>query len=167
MHIPEQLDQATTQALFKQLKVVISQYKLSSEQDLVNEWAEALQVDPLLCAAALLHIQHTKTLSKPSIASESLKSRKSMQNRLVRYRLDVGSQHQVTHEQIQLLLVQESGVEYKRIGRIDMRDTHTMVDLPEGMPADIFQLLFEATLADRKLAIKRVKPNRRFRPKDR
>lgn len=167
MHIPEQLHEAMTHEVFKRLKTVIAQHDLSSEQELVNQWADALEVDPVLCAAALLHIQQNKIPAKPHIASESLKPRKSTQNRLVRYRLDVGSQHQVTHEQIQLLLVQESGVDHKRIGRIDMRDTHTMVDLPEGMPADIFQILFEATLAERKLAIKRVKPNRRFRPKDR
>jgi hypothetical protein len=33
------------------------------------------------------------------------------------------------------------------------------------MPADIFQLLSEATVADRKLALKRVKSNRR-RPRE-
>ena len=167
MHIPEQPHETNDHELFKKLKAVIAQEKLSAEHAQISQWADALQVDPLVCAAALLHIQHHKTPLKPNIASESLKPRKSAQNRSVRYRLDVGSQHQVTHEQIQLLLVQESGVEHKRIGRIDMRDTHTMVDLPEGMPADIFQILFEAILADRKLAIKRVKPNRRFRPKDR
>ena len=167
MHIPEHLHEANDFDLFKKLKAIIAQEKLSAEHAQVSQWIDVLQVDPLVCAAALLYLQLHKPDLKPNSASESLKPRRYAQNRSVRYRLDVGSQHQVTQEQIQLLLVQESGVEHKRIGRIDMRDTHTMVDLPEGMPADIFQILFEATLADRKLAIKRVKPNRRFRPKDR
>ena len=167
MLIPEPLHEATTHEVFKRLKTVIAQQDLSAETEWVKQWTDALHVDPVLCAAALWHIQQNKTPAKSPVANESVKSRKSTQNRLVRYRLDVGSQHQVTREQIQLLLVQESGVEQKRIGRIDMRDSHTMVDLPEGMPADVFQILFEATLADRKLAIKRMKPNRRFRPKDR
>ncbi len=166
MAMPEQLD-ATIEELLKQLKTVFERHKLDTERDLVMQLADALQVDPVSCAAALLHLQQNKKPFKPNRSNESIKPRKSVQNRLVRYRLDVGSQHQVTHEQIQLLLVEESGVEHNRIGRIDMRDTHTIVDLPEGMPADIFQILFDATLADRKLAIKRVKPNRRFRPKDR
>lgn len=167
MLIPEPLHEATTHEVFKRLKTVIAQQDLSAETEWVKQWTDALHVDPVLCAAALWHIQQNKPPAKSPVANESVKSRKSTQNRLVRYRLDVGSQHQVTREQIQLLLVQESGVEQKRIGRIDMRDSHTMVDLPEGMPADVFQILFEATLADRKLAIKRMKPNRRFRPKDR
>jgi ATP-dependent RNA helicase DeaD len=167
MQLPELLPEATTHEVFKRLKTVIAQQDLSIETAWVKQWADALHVDPVLCAAALWHIQQNKTPAKPQLASQNLKSRQSTPNRLVRYRLDVGSQHQVTREQIQLLLVQESGVEQKRIGRIDLRDTHTLVDLPEGMPADIFQILFEATLADRKLAIKRMKPNRRFRPKDR
>ena len=94
------------------------------------------------------------------------RTQRTQRQRLVRYRLDVGSQHQITREQLQNVLVQESGVDRKRIGRIDMRDTHTLVELPEGMPADIFQILFETTLAGRQLAIKRIKPNRRFKPKE-
>jgi ATP-dependent RNA helicase DeaD len=59
------------------------------------------------------------------------------------------------------VLVEESGVDRKRIGKIDIRHNYTLVELPDGMPADIFQLLSDASIADRRLAIKRVKPNRR------
>jgi ATP-dependent RNA helicase DeaD len=75
--------------------------------------------------------------------------------------LNVGSQHRVLKEQIQAVLIEESGVDKKRIGKIDIRPSYTLVELPEGMPADIFQLLSEATVCERKLGIKRMKPNRR------
>lgn len=167
MHTPEQAHDANSYELFKQLKSVIAQNPLHTEQSLINKWAESLAVDPLICAAALLNLQQKTAVTVTSKLNEGARNRKQSQFRLVRYRLDVGIQHQVSPEQLKSLLVQESGVEHARIGRMDMRDTHTLVDLPEGMPADIFQILYEATLADRKLAIKRVKPNRRFKPKDR
>ena len=81
--------------------------------------------------------------------------------RNVRYRLDVGTQHQITEEQLLTVLIEESGVDRKRISRVNMREAYTLVDLPDGMPADIFQLLREATVGGRQLKIKRVKSNRR------
>jgi hypothetical protein len=79
----------------------------------------------------------------------------------VRYRLDVGSQHQIDQEQLLEVLIEESGVDRKRIAKLDIRDTYTLVDLPDGMPADIFQLLSEATVNGYLLSIKRVKPIRK------
>jgi hypothetical protein len=118
-------------------------------------------------AAALLFVYKpdgdTLNNSAQTVNTNNLRSRTTF--RSVRYRLDVGSQHNVCKEQIQAVLIEESGVDKKRIGRIDIRHNYTLVELPDGMPADIFQLLSEATVADRKLALKRVKSNRR-RPRE-
>jgi hypothetical protein len=52
---------------------------------------------------------------------------------------------------------------------LEVRSHFSLVDLPEGMPGDIFQLLYDAELNGQKLEIKRVKSSRlgRKRPKSR
>lgn len=156
------------QLVFSRIQALIKHNPLRAEQALIQTWSQHLNIDPVVCAAALLNMQQPELMHQQvlEIDHSVIRSQRSHRQRLVRYRLDVGSQHQITREQLQNVLVQESGVDRKRIGRIDMRDTHTLVELPEGMPADIFQILFETTLAGRQLAIKRIKPNRRFKPKE-
>lgn len=146
--------------LEKRLKQALTMQAPALPRDQVRNLADRLGVDVLDCAAALLLLcQPQDKLIKPAKKISAAPVRQS--HRSVRYRLDVGSQHHVGQEQIKTLLVEESGVDKKRIGRIDIRPDHTLVELPDGMPADIFQLLSEATLANRRLAIKRVKPGRR------
>lgn len=147
-------------ALERSLRQTIAQHDLASRRELIECLAAKLNVSILDCAAALLYLK--SPMSSPSINTESkIDHRPKTNYRFVRYRLDAGSQHHVNKEQIQAILVEESGVDKKRIGRIDIRHSYTLVELPDGMPADIFQLLTEAMIGDRKLAIKRVKPNRR------
>ena len=84
----------------------------------------------------------------------------------VRYRLDVGRKHQASLDEIENVLVEVSGVDRKRIGRLDIRNYYTLVDLPDGMPADIFQLLSETEIQRQKLNIKRIKFQNRFHRKN-
>ncbi len=143
------------------LQQIIAGQHLAAQRELVQCLAARLNVGVLDCAAALLYLNQPQMHSpfKPVDVRNIEPVRTNY--RSVRYRLDVGSQHNVGKEQIQAVLIEESGVDKKRIGRIDIRQHYTLVELPEGMPADIFQILSEATLGERKLAIKRVKPNRR------
>ena len=84
------------------------------------------------------------------------------QQKLVRYRLDIGRKHQASVDEIRKVLVEVSGVDKKRIGNVDIRNFYTLVDLPDGMTADIFQLLSETEVNQQRLNIKRVKYQRRF-----
>lgn len=149
------------------LQHIINQRPLNQQRALLKALSAQLGVSVLDLAAALLLLYKPDAdiVNNPSqpVKTNHLRSRSVF--RSVRYRLDVGSQHHVSKEQIQAVLIEESGVDKKRIGRIDIRHNYTLVELPEGMPADIFQILSEATVADRKLALKRVKFNRR-RPRE-
>ena len=60
------------------------------------------------------------------------------------YRIDVGHQHGVQPGNIVGAIANEADLEARFIGRIDIRDDFTLVDLPDGMPADLL-----AALADR------------------
>ncbi|MBK1721765.1 DEAD/DEAH box helicase [Thiocystis violacea] len=60
---------------------------------------------------------------------------------LVSYRIEVGHQHGVTPREIVGAIANESGLEGRYIGRIDIQNDHSVVDLPKGMPREIFQHL--------------------------
>jgi ATP-dependent RNA helicase DeaD len=53
-------------------------------------------------------------------------------------------------------IANESGIEGVHIGRVDIREDHSFVDLPEGMPKQIFKLLQKVLVAGRELRISAV-----------
>ena len=60
---------------------------------------------------------------------------------LTSYRIEVGHQHGVTPREIVGAIANESGLEGRHIGRIDIQYDHSIVDLPKGMPKEIFNHL--------------------------
>lgn len=77
--------------------------------------------------------------------------------KMVRYRLDVGSKHQVTSEELKKILIEESGVDKNNINNINIQGDYTLVELPDEMPQDIFLHLKSVEIKQHKLDIKRVK----------
>ncbi len=71
------------------------------------------------------------------------------------YRIAVGRDHGVEARNIVGAIANEAGVETRNIGRIAIRGDHSYVDLPKGMPADVFEHLKSVQIADRALAIVR------------
>jgi ATP-dependent RNA helicase DeaD len=53
-------------------------------------------------------------------------------------------------------IANEAGIEGVHIGRIDIREDHTFVDLPGGMPKPVFKLLQTVLVLGRELRISRV-----------
>jgi len=60
---------------------------------------------------------------------------------LVSYRIDVGRRDGVAPREIVGAIANEAGIEGRFIGRIDIGEDYSLVDLPEGMPHEIFQHL--------------------------
>ena len=151
--------------LKNKLKTILNQEDLKLHQELITHLSVELGVSILDCAAALSFLnQHDKsqdTVKKRTDLAKTIPKAKS-----VRYRLDIGQKHQVSLDEIKNVLVEVSGVDKIRIGRLDIRSHYTLVDLPDGMPADIFQLLSETELHRQKLNIKRVKFQNRFHRKN-
>lgn len=83
--------------------------------------------------------------------------------KMVRYRLDVGSKHQVTQEELRKILIEESGVDKNNINNINIQSDYTLVELPDEMPQDIFLHLKSVEIKQRKLDIKRVKARNKKR----
>jgi ATP-dependent RNA helicase DeaD len=72
------------------------------------------------------------------------------------FRIEVGSVHGIKPGNIVGAIANEAGIEGVHIGRVDIREDHSYVDLPEGMPKEIFKQLQKVRVAGRELRISRV-----------
>jgi ATP-dependent RNA helicase DeaD len=72
---------------------------------------------------------------------------------MVRYRLEVGREHGVQPKHIVGAIANEAGVEGKYIDNIDIHDEFSTVDLPEGMPSELFHHLKTVWVCNRQLAL--------------
>ena len=116
-----------------------------------------LNINSADCAAALLYLlQSGKTINEVA-HPPVLMIIKPQQIKMVRYRLAIGSKHQLNLELLKQVLVEESGVDKNNINNISIRDQYTLVDLPDEMPLDIFQHLKTVEINQQKLDIRRVK----------
>jgi ATP-dependent RNA helicase DeaD len=73
------------------------------------------------------------------------------------YRIEVGHDHDVQPGNIVGAIANEAGLDSKNIGRIDIHDDYSLIDLPEGMPKEVFTDLKKTWVSGQKLNITRVK----------
>jgi ATP-dependent RNA helicase DeaD len=71
------------------------------------------------------------------------------------YRIEVGRAHGVQPGNIMGAIANEAGLDGKFIGRIVLRDDHSFVDLPAGMPKEMFRQLQKVRVAGQQLQISR------------
>jgi ATP-dependent RNA helicase DeaD len=72
------------------------------------------------------------------------------------FRVEVGSVHGIKPGHIVGAIANEAGIEGTHIGRVDIREDYSYVDLPEGMPKPIFKELQKVRVVGRELRISRV-----------
>ena len=70
-----------------------------------------------------------------------------------RYRVEVGHNDKVKPGNLVGAIANEGGLDSEHIGRIDIHDDYSTIDLPEGMPKDIFQDLQKTRVAGRPLRL--------------
>jgi ATP-dependent RNA helicase DeaD len=90
---------------------------------------------------------------KPRARPEA--SRSYADSEMETYRIEVGRAHGVEPGNIMGAIANEAGLEGKFIGRIVIREEHSFVDLPSGMPKEIFRDLQKVRVAGQKLQISR------------
>jgi ATP-dependent RNA helicase DeaD len=71
------------------------------------------------------------------------------------YRIEVGREHGVQPKNIVGAIANESGLPSRLIGRINLLDTHSTVDLPDDLSADIVQRLKRTWVCQQQLNIVR------------
>jgi ATP-dependent RNA helicase DeaD len=82
------------------------------------------------------------------------------------YRIEVGHNHDVQPGNIVGAIANEAGFDSKFIGRINIYDDYSLVDLPEGMPKEVFNLLKNVWVSGQKLKISRLNKERKTRDSD-
>jgi ATP-dependent RNA helicase DeaD len=71
------------------------------------------------------------------------------------FRIEVGHVHGVKPNNIVGAIANEAGIDSAYIGRIDIREDHSFIDLPTGMPKKIFKDLQKVWVSGRQLRISR------------
>ena len=87
-----------------------------------------------------------------------------------RFRIEVGHNHDVKPNNIVGAIANEAGLDSQHIGRINIYDDFSVIDLPEGMPKDVFSDLKKVWVAGKQLHISLLKKERKSRdssPRDR
>jgi ATP-dependent RNA helicase DeaD len=72
------------------------------------------------------------------------------------YRIEVGHQHGVKPANIVGAIANEAQMDSQHIGRIEIFDTHSLVDLPEGMPKETHRDLQKVWVAGQQLRLSRI-----------
>ncbi len=79
------------------------------------------------------------------------------ESHMERFRIEVGWRDRIKPGNIVGAIANEAGLNGKAIGRIQIFDTHSTVDLPKGMPEDVFQGLRQLRVMNKPLQISRFK----------
>ena len=72
------------------------------------------------------------------------------------YRIEVGHQHGVKPANIVGAIANEAQMDSQHIGRIEIFDDHSLVDLPEGMPNELYRELQKVWVAGQQLRLSKV-----------
>ena len=149
-----------------QLKNILSSTNLDAKREQIHMLCAELDIDSLTCASALLTLiagQDSLPVA-PALYTPSLTTSTVVTGiKMIRYRLDVGSKHQITVDQLKKLLIEESGVDKNNIHNIHIHSLYTLLELPDEMPPDIFLHLKAQEINQHKLDIRRVKTNNKRR----
>lgn len=150
--------------LKNRIQQILNSENLDTRRALISTIAAELGIDSLTCAAALTYLtQPIENKSTPvSFGNNKTGNQLPTKNtplgfKMVRYRLDVGSKHHITLEQLKKVLVDESGVDKNNINNVNIQNLYTLIELPDEMPPDIFLHLRSVEINQHKLDIRRVK----------
>lgn len=73
---------------------------------------------------------------------------------MVTYRIDVGHSHRIKPGNIVGAIANEAELDARHIGRVDIRDDYSLVDLPEGMPPELLSHLKKVRVGGQQLKMR-------------
>ncbi|PCJ31637.1 MAG: ATP-dependent RNA helicase [Gammaproteobacteria bacterium] len=179
----------------QQLSETIEAQDLAFFQEVISNYQDSHDADPLEIAAALTYLVQKSRPLKPVVHVRERPARaergdrndrgergsrrdRDNSNRSERaprrsnqsaphrsedgmqtYRVEVGRTHGVEVKNIVGAIANEAGIDSKDIGRINLQDSFSTIDLPEGMPKDLFQQLRKVWVCNKQLDISLVNNN--------
>ncbi|MGH1371755.1 MAG: DEAD/DEAH box helicase [Cellvibrionaceae bacterium] len=164
----------------QQITSTIEGQDLSFFREVIVNFSEETQAEPLDVAAALAYLaQLEKPLLQPKDIVEDRPQRerrdrndrnergdrndrgdrkrrdRANDSELETYRLEVGHKDNVKPGDIVGAIANEADIESNYIGHIKIRDGHTYVDLPKGMPNDLLQHLKKVRVRGQQINLSR------------
>lgn len=162
--------------LFKQILTdTLMQHDLSFFDEMLAGYSHDNDVAPEDIAAALAYLcqkkrplevkfsdlksrrEHTgnrnRHVGNERTRKEHRPGKKRNNMNMVRYRIAVGRKHEARPGDIVGAIANEAGLDSKHIGQINLYDEFSIVDLPEGMPKEIFKSLRGVYVRGQKLSI--------------
>lgn len=167
------VDRRVTQ--FKQaITDTIEAEDLGFYEALIQDYQQEHNLGLSEIAAALVFLQQRerplrpaagKKAEKPSVApgkkprrggskqAEQRAARQPMEPGMVRYRLEVGRAHGAQAKHIVGAIANEADLDSRHIGSLELFDTYSTVDLPEGMPKEVYKHLKKVWVCGRQLRL--------------
>lgn len=90
---------------------------------------------------------------RPERAEAPRKKREKPAEGLLQYRVEVGKAHNMEPGNLVGAIANEAGLDAQFIGRIEINDDHSFIELPEGMPKEIFRDLKKVWVSGQQLRI--------------
>ncbi len=154
-------------ANFKQgISDTLAAGELDFMQSLVEQYQQEHDVPALEIAAALARISigDQSLLLKPDKEKPPRPEAKPRQRKpqgrpakgMERFRIEVGHRHKVKPGNIVGAIANEAGLDAEHIGHIDIHTDFSLVDLPRGMPKEVFQDLSKTRVCGQRLDITRL-----------
>ena len=167
----------------QQLSETIESQDLAFFQTVINDYQQEHEADPLEVAAALAYLVQKSRPLKPVKHVEARPARRDRETRdnsgeqpakrserssprrtigsaireaeagMQTYRVEVGRSHGAEVKNLVGAIANEAGIDSKDIGRISLQDDYSTVDLPQGMPKDLFQQLRKVWVCNKQLQI--------------
>ena len=166
-------------ARFKQqISEVLSTADLDFFEELVSTYCHEHDVTPMQAAAALASLYQgdsplllsaetegaamkagSQGFEERSGKQQAARRKKEMDReeiRFDRYRLGVGKRHGVKPKNIVGAIINEIGIDNKAVGRVAVFDDFSTVELPEGMPKEVFGELKKIRVCGERLRASRM-----------
>ena len=102
---------------------------------------------------AMQHVERVEFIDSPEPVKKKKEKPGKVQLPMSAFRIEVGSNHAATPSNIVGAIANEAGLEAKHIGRIEIFDTYSMLELPQGMPDELFKHLGKVWVGGAQLRI--------------
>jgi ATP-dependent RNA helicase DeaD len=96
--------------------------------------------------------RHTRS-DEPAAERQTRKTGRGPKAGMEVYRIEVGNQHGVKPANIVGAIANEAQMQSEHIGHIEIFEDHSLVELPEGMPKEIYRDLKKVWVAGQQLQI--------------
>ena len=130
-----------------------SAFMLKTKSNLINEDENLLNND----ANTFKKLGREQRRVRGKGQVKSIRKKLPLEKGMECFRLEVGHKHSVKIKNIVGAIANESGLDSRYIGRVNIFDDYSEINLPEGMPKDVFKDLKKVWVSGQQLKISSIK----------